>query len=125
MPTHGYRYRSSHMVLIGVGAVPFVIWEFRSRGMWPEFSVSAYLLTAFLILTLINGYPGPGSRWYWKPVAIMTTVHFALLSVFLSGALAIVARGMKPPAAMFFSVVIAVLALESWAALRVIAMFLT
>jgi hypothetical protein len=113
------------MVLIALGALPFIIWKFRSHEMWPDISVSAYLLTACLVLTLINGYPGRGSGWYLKLVAFMVMLHIAVLSSFILGALAMVAAGIKPPTAMFFGFVTFVLVIESWVALRLIERFLT
>ena len=74
-----YLYRRLHMVFVGLGALPFVIWRFRSYTIWPDASVAAYLLTAWLLLTLMIGYPGPGNRWYWKPVAFMVMLHTAVL----------------------------------------------
>jgi hypothetical protein len=113
-----------HMVLIGLGALPFVVWRFSTRNIWPDVSVAAYLLTAFLFLTLLNGYPGRRSRWYWKVVTIMVIVHLVVLSMFVFGAFTIVATGIKPPTAMFFGLVIVILAVESWVSLRLIRMFL-
>src|ERR1700726_3228022 len=101
-----YRYRAMHMVFVGIGAVPFVIWRFASHSVWPDASVAAYLLTALLLLTLWNGYPGPGSAWYWKPVALMILLHTVVLTTLSIGALTIVNTGIRPPTAMFFSVVV-------------------
>jgi hypothetical protein len=124
MLTRPYRYLRMHMVLVGLGALPFVVWRFSTRNIWPDVSVAAYLLTAVLFLTLLNGYPGHGSRWYWKLVTVMVIVHIVVLSLFVLGTFTIVAAGIKPPTAMFFGLVIVILAVESWVALRVIRMFL-
>jgi hypothetical protein len=113
-----------HMVLVGLGALPFVAWRFSTRNIWPDVSVAAYLLTAFLFLTLLNGYPGRRSRWYWKLVTIMVIVHIVVLSMFVLGTFTIVGTGIKPPTAMFFGLVIVILAVESWVALRLIRLFL-
>lgn len=120
-----YRYRSKHMLLIGVGVIPFVIWGLRSHSIWPETSVAVYLLTACLALTLMIGYPGPRSRWFWKLVIVMVILHTAVLSGLVLGAFSIIATGIKPPAALFFTLVISVLGMESWVALRLIKRFLT
>lgn len=112
------------MVLVGLGALPFVAWRFGTRNIWPDVSVAAYLLTAFLFLTLLNGYPGRSSHWYWKLVTIMVIVHLAVLLLFVLGAFTIAATGIKPPTAMFFGLVIVIMAVESWVALRLIRMFL-
>jgi len=112
------------MVLVGLGALPFVVWRFGTRNIWPDVSVAAYLLTAFLFLTLLNGYPGLRSRWYWKLVSIMVIVHLVVLSMFVLGAFTIVSKGIKPPTAIFFGLVIVILAVESWVALRLVRMFL-
>lgn len=120
-----YLYRRMHMAFVGIGALPFVIWRFRSNSIWPDASVAAYLLTAWLILTLMNGYPGPGSRWYWKPVVLMAILHLGVLSVLTMGAVAIVSTGMKPPTVMFFGLVTLALVMESWVALRLIERFLS
>lgn len=115
-PAHGVR---------GFGpTLPFVIWRFRSHTIWPEASVAAYLLTAWLLLTLMIGYPGPGNRWYWKPVAVMVILHTAVLSGLTIGAVAIIHTGVKPPIAMFFGLLVVVLAMESWIAMRLFANFL-
>lgn len=111
------------MVLIGLGALPFLIWSFASRAIWPEVFVAAYLLTAFVFLTLMIGYPGPGSRWYWRLVAIMVTIHVVVLSMFALGALTIVTTGIKPPTMMFFGLVISIMTAEAWVALRLIQKF--
>jgi hypothetical protein len=113
-----------HMVLVGLGAVPFVVWRFGTRNIWPDVSVAAYLLTAFLFLTLLNGYPGLRSRWCWKLVSIMVIVHLVVLSMFVLGTFTIVSKGIKPPTAIFFGLVIVILAVESWVALRLVRMFL-
>lgn len=119
-----YRYRTIHMVYVGLGALPFVIWRFRSHSIWPDVFVAAYLLTAWLFLTLMIGYPGAGNRWYWKPVAVMFGFHSVLLSMLTMGAVAVLDTGIKPPTALLFTLVILLLAMESWIALRVIERFL-
>jgi hypothetical protein len=81
-------------------------------------------LTAFLFLTLLNGYPGLRSRWCWKLVSIMVIVHLVVLSMFVLGTFTIVSKGIKPPTAIFFGLVIVILAVESWVALRLVRMFL-
>jgi len=111
------------MVLIGLGALPFVVWRFATRNIWPDVSVAGYLLTAFLFLTLLNGYPGAKSRWYWKLVTIMVIVHLVVLSMFVLGAFTIVDTAIKPPTALFFGLVIVILVAESWLALRLIRVF--
>lgn len=112
------------MVFIGLGALPFVVWRFGTRNIWPDVSIATYLLTAFLFLTLLNGYPGRRTGWYWKFVTIMIFAHLIVLSTFVIGAFAIVGTGIKPPTAILFGLVIVILAVESRVALRLIRMFL-
>ena len=90
MHISGYRYRRMHMALVGFGALPFVIWSFRTRSVWPEFATAAYLVTAALALTLLIGYPGPRSGWYWKVFGWTLVLHAAVLSMLAAGALAVV-----------------------------------
>jgi len=118
-----FQYRRIHMAYIAAGAIPFVVWRFLSTTVWPDASIAAYLLTAWLFLTLLIGYPGPRRRWYWKPVMLMVALHILLLLALIIGARAVVESGVRPPTAMFFSLVIAALAGESWIALRLIERF--
>ena len=119
-----YEYRTLHMVVIGLGVLPFLIWGLLSRSLWPETDAAAYLLTAWLVLTLAIGYPGTESRWHWKPVALMAVLHFIILTALVEGTLAMTRGGFKPPAVMYFGAVAFVLMAESWLALYVIERFL-
>jgi hypothetical protein len=112
------------MALVAAGALPFVIWDLRTHSIWPEFSIGIYLLTAGLVFTLLIGYPGSQCDWFRRLVTIMVLVHIALVSTFVAAAFGIVAAGVRPPVAMFFGVVIAAMAVESWIALRLISKFL-
>lgn len=124
MHISGYRYRRMHMALVGFGALPFVIWSFRTRSVWPEFATAAYLVTAALALTLLIGYPGPRSGWYWKVFGWTLVLHAAVLSMLAAGALAVVTTGVKPPVVTLFGLAILAMAGESWVALRLIAGFM-
>jgi hypothetical protein len=116
-------YRRLYTVLIGLGAIPFVIWRFRSRGVWPDFSVAVYLMTAYTVLMLVIEYPGPGNRWYWKPVVLSTGLNGMLVFGLGMGAFVISITGMKPPTVMFFGLVAVIMALQSWLRLRLFIAF--
>ena len=113
-------YRASQSIAIFVGAIPFVVWRFCVYTIWPDYSVIVYLLTAYLILGLRVGYPGPGNLWYWKSILASVVLHCIAFTI---GAVAIVATRIKPPTLVFFGVGTVILIMESQARVRFFQIF--
>jgi len=90
------------IILLFLGSVPFIIWKFRSRSVWPDMSVVSYLMTGIVFLWVKIAYPGPGNVWYWKSVLGVTTLHCIVISLLVAVAVLIDITGVKPPTAMFF-----------------------
>lgn len=116
-------YRSSHSVLIVLGAMPFVIWRFRVASIWPDYFVIVYFLTAYLVLGLRVGYPGPKNHWYWKAILASAVLHCVVLLALTMGVLAIVASGIKPPTLMLFGLSAVILLIQSQARVRFFQVF--
>src|SRR5262249_25307194 len=106
-------YRTRHTLIMLIGAVPFIIWSFQSRSIWPEFFLAAYLLTGVFVLSVLIGYPGPGNSWFWIPLLIFLALHCAILGVFTFGAFAIALTRIKPPTAMLFGSLLSAMGLEA------------
>jgi len=120
-----FDYKPHHMVLVVIGVIPFFIWRFYSHSIWPEFFAAAYLLTGVFALSVLIGYPGPDSRWFWKPVSLLCLLHCVFLAAFTFGAFTIDVTGIKPPTAMLFSLVITTMGVESVVWIRLMNKFLS
>jgi hypothetical protein len=118
------RYRTRHTIIMLTGAVPFIIWSFRTRSIWPEFFLAAYLLSGVFVLSVLIGYPGPGNSWFWTPFLIFSALHCGILGVFTLGTLAIVFTGVRPPTAMLFSFLLTAMGIEALAWTRLMQRFL-
>jgi len=46
------------IVLVGLGSVPFLVWDYESSSIWPVLAVGIYLTTAILFLWIRADYPG-------------------------------------------------------------------
>jgi hypothetical protein len=93
-------YRWVH-IGIWLGAAPILIWRFAARGVWPDFSLAAYLLTAYTVAAFIVMYPGPGTSWFWKLVLAASIVHGVLLGALGIGATVLIKAKTKMPTMYF------------------------
>jgi hypothetical protein len=58
------------------GGIPF----FFVHGVWGELLQKAYLLTAFLLFTLISSYrESTNEHWFWKAMASIVLIHSGLV----------------------------------------------
>jgi hypothetical protein len=117
-----FRHRWIHVV-IWCGAIPLLIFKFRSPSVWYDLFLAAYLLTAYLAAILFSIYPGRGMGWYWKVVIGATGLHCLVLVAFTIAAFAIVATKIRVPARVFFGLVGVAVLIESQGIIRLIKAF--
>jgi hypothetical protein len=118
------RYRTRHTIIMLTGTVPFIIWSFQTRSIWPEFFLAVYLLSGVFVFSVLIGYPGSGNSWFWIPFLIFSALHCVILGVFTLGALAIVLTGVRPPTAMLFGFLLTAMGIEALIWTRLMQRFL-
>jgi hypothetical protein len=116
-------YRTFYTILIAIGTIPFFVWRFKSKTIWPELSLGVYVLTAYQVLMSFLDYPGAGNKWYWKAVVAATALHCLVVSAIGAAGLAISMEGIRPPTGVLFTLITAALGMQAWARVRFFVMF--